>query len=111
MGCQSFSSRLMLDLGSEKLITSTKISFYNFHLDRIYEYSIQVSADSLNWVEVVLNNYSITDEWTVNNFFPAEARFIKLLCISSTNNPGNWANVWEFEVYGIEEALPVELSS
>jgi len=102
---------IMYDLGGVYEISQLKTSFYNFHQNRIYTYSVFVSEDSINWNEVVQNNNSLPEEWTVNNFNKIPAHYVKIVCNSAINNPDNWANIWEVEIWGINEPLPVELSS
>jgi len=97
------------DLGSEKTVSLTRFSFYNFNQGRKYIYSISVSSDNINWTEVVSNDTSDLIEYTENEFEPQIARYIKLLLIS--NNQNNWANLWEAEIWGVDEIIPVELNS
>jgi len=96
------------DLGSEQLISTVKISFANFHLNRIYQYSVSVSTDNLNWTEIVTNASSVPEEWTTAEFSQVSARYVKIDLISSTNNPNQWANIWETEIWGENKSTSVE---
>jgi len=96
------------DLGSEKLISTVKIAFANFHLNRIYQYSVSVSTDNLNWTEIVTNASSVPEEWTTAEFSQVSARYVKIDLISSTNNPNQWANIWETEIWGENKSTSVE---
>ena len=102
---------IIFDLGSEKSVSMTKFSFFNFQEGRVYQYTVSVSNDQVNWNEVVVNASSASEEWTVNQFTSQSARYVRLQFLSSTNNPNNWANLWEAQILGDDEALPVELSS
>jgi hypothetical protein len=108
---QPMPQRITFDLGSEVPVSMTKFSFYNFQEGRIYQYTIALSNDQVNWSEVVVNASSASEEWTVNQFVPQLARYVKLVFISSTNNPNNWANLWEAQILGEEESFTTELSS
>jgi hypothetical protein len=88
------------DLGSEHQISSLKISFYNF-TNRIYEFSVSVSNDNIIWTEIVSNANSLAEEWTIVNFSSINTRFLKIDLHSSTNNPEQYANIWEVEIYGL----------
>ncbi|OGU60715.1 MAG: hypothetical protein A3K31_00195 [Ignavibacteria bacterium RIFOXYA12_FULL_35_25] len=101
---------LIYDLGAAKQINTTRISFYDFQNGRIYNYSISVSNDSVNWVSIVQNAASSNQEWTVNIFNPVEARFLKLELIS--NNQNEWATVWETEILGMSSLqTPLKINS
>ena len=94
---------ITFDLGTEVPVSMTKFSFYNFQEGRIYQYTIALSNDQVNWQEVVVNESSASEEWTVNQFAPQLARYVKLVFISSTNNPNNWANLWEAQILGEDQ--------
>ena len=94
---------ITFDLGTEVPVSMTKFSFYNFQEGRIYQYTIALSNDQVNWNEVVVNASSASEEWTVNQFAPQLARYVKLVFISSTNNPNNWANLWEAQILGEDQ--------
>lgn len=108
---QPMPQHLIFDLGSEVSVSMTKFSFFYFQEGRIYQYTIALSDDQVNWNEVVVNASSAPEEWTVNQFEPQQTRYVKLEFISSTNNPNNWANLWEAQILGSSESLPVELNS
>jgi hypothetical protein len=96
---QPMPQHIIFDLGSEMLVSMTKFSFFYFQEGRVYQYTIEVSNYQVNWNEVVVNAYSASEEWTVNQFLPQQARYVKLVFISS-NDPGNWANLWEAQIWG-----------
>jgi hypothetical protein len=91
---------IQFDLGTERQIGLTKFSFYNFQLGRIYQYSISVSNDGTNWSQFVSNASSLAEEWSVDTCQGVVGRYVKLEILSSTNNPENWANLWEAEIWG-----------
>jgi len=100
---------LIYDLGYLQMVSLTKFSFCNFNCGRVYQYSIFLSNDQINWTEVVSNVSSGLNEWTENQFTPKQARYVKLLLLSNSEN--NLATVWETEVWGYSNPTPVELVS
>lgn len=86
------------DLGDVVMLTKTRVQFYNWENGRIYNYSIQISVDSINWNNVKSNIYSQLAEWSEETFEPVPARYIRILVHS--NNQNNWASLWETEFYG-----------
>jgi hypothetical protein len=105
---QPMPQHIIFDLGTEVPVGMTKFSFYNFQEGRIYQYTIALSNDQVNWNEVVVNAFSTSEEWTVNQFVPQLARYVKLVFISSTNNPNNWANLWEAQIWGEGQTNSIE---
>ena len=102
---------LVFDLGTEKSVSMTKFSFYNFQEARIYQYTVSISDDQVNWKDVVVNASSGSEEWTVNQFVEQQTRYVKLEFLSSTNNPNNWANLWEAQIWGTNNAQPDSVTS
>ncbi len=100
---------IIFDLGLEKAVSLTRFSFQNFNSGRKYIYSISVSANNTNWTDVVPTDTSDLIEYTENEFQAVMARFIKLTLIS--NNQNQTAAVWEAEIWGGDQILPVELNS
>ena len=104
---QSMPQYLIFDLGKEKSVSMTKFSFYDFQAGRVYQYTVSVSNDQINWNDVIVNASSASEEWTVNQFTVQQARYVKLQFISS-NDPGNWANLWEAQIWGEDQTTSVE---
>lgn len=94
---------IQFELQEVSPVSRTKISFFNWDNGRIYNFSIQVSTDTLNWLSVVSNASSANEEWTVNDFNPVEAKFIRV--IFNYSNQNHWAGMWEAEIYGITGGL------
>ena len=88
---------LIYDLGSQKYISETKFSFYNWNNGRIYHYSISTSDDSNTWNDIIVNDSSSAEEWTINSI-NKNTRYIKLSFIS--NNENSWAGLWEAQIFG-----------
>ncbi|GMU95622.1 discoidin domain-containing protein [Ignavibacterium album] len=86
------------DLGNSIMLNKTRIQFYKWNEGRIYNYSILVSTDSINWTTVKQNILSSNTEWTEENFEPIPARYVRIVVHS--NNQNNWASLWETEFYG-----------
>jgi len=57
-----------------------------------------LSTDSLIWNDVRSNAVSSTQEWSVEDIGPVEARYIKIVFISSNQN--DWAGLWEAQFWG-----------
>jgi len=89
---------LCFDLGTTKNVSLTKLEFYRWDAGRIYDFSIQLSLDNTNWTTVVSHTSSNTEQWTINEFNPEEARFVKVIFHSSNEN--EWAGLWEGQIWG-----------
>jgi hypothetical protein len=93
---------LIFDLGNISSVSKTRFSFYYFAEGRIYKYNVRVSPDGENWTEVLSEVYSKSEEWSEEEFAPVEARYLELEILSSSGpNSGNWATLWEAEIWGI----------
>uniref|UniRef100_A0A7V2ZI98 T9SS type A sorting domain-containing protein n=1 Tax=Ignavibacterium album TaxID=591197 RepID=A0A7V2ZI98_9BACT len=87
------------DLGDVRILNKTRVQFYRFQ-DRTYQYSIQVSTDSVNWSEVRTNISSVMGaEWDEHVLEPTPARYIRII-VNNNSAQNNWASVWESEFYG-----------
>ena len=89
---------LIFDLGKIRNISQTKFSFYNWKNGRKYTYSLFISDDTTNWSEIVSNDTSSSEEWTINNFNYKKARYVKLLITANSEN--EWVTIWETQIYG-----------
>lgn len=96
---------IMFDLGIAKDVSLVKLSFYNWNNGRIYYYSVSVSSNMNQWMEVLPNATSSPTEWTVNEFQPTEARYVKITFLGSNEN--GWAGLWEGELWS-NNALSVD---
>jgi hypothetical protein len=105
---QTIPSSLFFDLGEKKMINKTRFSFFYFNQGRTYQYNVKVSNDMENWVEVLSNISSSDEEWSEESFDAIDARYLELEIIGSTNNTGNWANVWEAEIFGTNSTTGIE---
>jgi hypothetical protein len=96
---------LIFDLGSITEFEQTRFSFYAFESGRIYTYSVFVTNDTnTTWTPVLDQFQSVLDEWTIENFSPTSARFVKLLFITSNQSTAGqeWAHIWEAEIWGLD---------
>ncbi|MCZ6703777.1 MAG: discoidin domain-containing protein, partial [Ignavibacteria bacterium] len=89
---------IQYDLGSVKSINFIPISFYRWNQGRFYQYSIQISDDESQWIEIISNATSSNQEWTINEFSSVEAQFIRIICLSNSEN--DWAGLWETRILG-----------
>ena len=100
---------LTFDLGANRTVCKTRLSFYNWNAGRVYDYSVSISNDNNNWISIVPQATSVSnEEWTVEEFSPVNARYVRVHFIN--NNQSTWAGLWEAEIWGIG-AVPVELIS
>ena len=91
---------LIFDLGSSRNVSKTKLSFYMWNLGRVYSYSTSISNDNNNWVTIVSQATSASnEEWTIDEFPAVDARYVKVLFINNTES--DWAGLWEGEIWGI----------
>jgi len=89
---------ITLDLGSPHQVNKTRISFFGYDTGRIYDYTVELSLDNLNWTAVASNALSAAIQWTELTFNPTEAQYIRITLNSA--NSGSYANIYEIEVYG-----------
>ena len=98
---------LVYDLGDVQILNSTKLSFYKWNEGRTYNYSVQVSTDSVVWTTVRSDVVSsLNQEWSQEDIGPIDARYIKIIFVSSNQN--SWAGLWEAEFWGYLK-LPTNL--
>ena len=100
---------LVYDFGNVRILSTTRLSFYGWNEGRIYNYSLLVSTDSLNWSDVRTDIQSSSQEWTVQEIGTIEARYLKIIFIS--NNQNTWAGLWEANFLGMADTTPPEVSS
>src|SRR5690606_27215013 len=93
------------DLGDVKQIDSIRTSFYKWESSRMYQYSVYVSEDSLNWQPVIEEIWSENIEWSEISFETTEARYIRLVLMESSQ--GAFASLWEIETYGPESVTGI----
>ncbi|NNG27068.1 MAG: T9SS type A sorting domain-containing protein, partial [Ignavibacteriaceae bacterium] len=97
---QPMPEELIFDLGSNRTVCKTRLSFNNWNYGRIYSYSILISSDNNNWVTIVSQATSASnEEWTIDEFPAVDARYVKVLFIN--NNQNDWAGLWEGEIWGL----------
>jgi hypothetical protein len=94
---------LTFDLGAIKTVYKTRLSFYNWDAGRVYDYSVSISSDYNNWITIVPQATSASnEEWTVEEFTPVDARYVRVHFIN--NNQSTWAGLWEGEIWGIDSS-------
>jgi len=104
---------LIFDLGAIRMVSKTRLSFYNWNSGRVYNYSISVSIDNNNWNTIVPQSTSASnEEWTIDEFSLVSAKYVRVNFIN--NNQSDWAGLWEGEIWGpdlpasVETTLPEE---
>ncbi|MBK7631106.1 MAG: discoidin domain-containing protein [Ignavibacteriales bacterium] len=101
---------LTFDLGAIRTVCKTKLSFYNWNAGRVYDYSISISSDNNNWITIVSQATSVSnEEWTVEEFSPVDARYVRVHFIN--NNQSTWAGLWEAEIWGVDGPTVVDPSN
>jgi len=110
---QPMPEELIFDLGAIRMVSKTRLSFYNWNSGRVYNYSISVSNDHSNWNTIVPQSTSASnEEWTIDEFSLVSARYVRVNFIN--NNQSDWAGLWEGEIWGpdlpasVETTLPEE---
>ena len=101
------SNWITLDLGATQLVSQTRMSIYVGGVAD-FRYSVAVSTDNMNWNEVFSNGLlSLRPDWTVANFNPTEARYVR---VTLTTPVSNYINLYDFEVHGhvIGELAPID---
>jgi hypothetical protein len=94
---------LIFDLGSIRTVCKTKLSFYRWNFGRVYTYSVSISNDHNNWITLVPQSTSASnEEWTIDEFPPVDVRYVRVHFIN--NNQSDWAGLWEGEIWGINTA-------
>ncbi len=105
-GVVNLPDSIVFDLGTVSTIDETNFSFYRWNRGRVYNYSVMASPDGDHWTEVVNNNPSAPMEWTIDEFSPIKARYIKLVVLSS--NESQFAGLWEAEFSGPDNVTGIE---
>ena len=101
------SNWITLDLGAVQIVSQTRMYIYVGGVDD-FRYSVSVSTDNANWSEVFSKgSISLTPNWTVADFTPTEARYVR---VTLTAPVSNYINLYDFEVHGhaIDSIDPVD---
>lgn len=96
---------IRFELNEITMIEETHFSFYRWDQGRIYHFSVQTSVDDMHWTEILTDITSDASEWTINQFDPVIAKYVKLICINS--NESNFAGLWEAEFYGPDQSTEI----
>ena len=116
-GAVAMPDTINFSLGDIQILNTTRISFYNWTGGRIYNYSLQISTDSISWNEIRTNIPSLSQEWCTEEVGPIEARYIRIILLS--NNQSVYAGIYEAEFLGHlkipannedEKFIPLEFS-
>jgi len=86
---------LMVDLGA---VYSLKGSLVKWESNGVWQYKIESSTDGTNWMVVVNQTANTVPAQTYNDNFVNQARYIRIT--ATTNQPGHWASIYDFEVFG-----------
>jgi hypothetical protein len=86
---------LMVDLGA---LYSIKGSQVKWESNGVWQYKIEASTDGTQWTVVVDQTANISPAQTYNDNFVNQARYIRIT--ATTNQPGHWASIYDFEVFG-----------
>lgn len=97
---------IVYDLGKVQMLTESNVSYYKFDEGRVYDYSIEISKDEVNWNTIVQHGSSASTEFTVDEIDTLDARYIKVILHGS--NYSDWATIWESEFYGYDSTSTTE---
>jgi hypothetical protein len=101
---------ILIDLEAEEEIKFMKTSFYGWNTDKLYNYSISAGSDTANLTEIYSNILSENREWTINSFNSINARYIELELLASVPGQDDTVSIWEIEILGKDNSVPVELT-
>lgn len=93
---------LSLDLGAPTKLTGCRLIWEFDGGD--YRYKLEGSTDAKSWTTLVDTTARSTPDQLHDHRFDAEVRYV-LLKITS-QKPGNWASLYEFELLGTKDAAP-----
>ena len=93
---------LSLDLGKPVTLTGCRLIWEFGNSD--YRYKLEGSTDAKSWKTLVDTTAASSPEQVQDHRFDAEVRYV-LLKITS-QKPGNWASLYEFELLGTKDAAP-----
>lgn len=95
---QVFPQWISVDLGSTYSITKTEIVP---HLERAYQFKVEVSTDGTNYTQVVNRTGNTTGGALIADTFAAvDARYVRLTVTGCYNDTTTWASISEFRVIG-----------
>jgi len=86
---------LMVDLGGVANLTGSLVTWES---NGVWEYKIEVSNDSVHWILVVDQTANTAPAQTYTDRFSASGRYVRIT--ATTNQPGHWSSMYDFEVYG-----------
>lgn len=86
---------LIVDLGAVFNLTGTEVKWES---NGLWKYKIEVSLDSNQWNLVVDRTNNTVSAQIYDDAFSASGRFVRMT--STTTQPGHWASVFDFEVFG-----------
>ncbi len=86
---------LIVDLGAVHNLTGTSVKWES---NGVWQYKIEVSNDHSTWLLAIDQTANSTAAQTYNDTFTSSGRYVRIT--ATTNQPGHWASVYDFEVYG-----------
>lgn len=103
---QGFPKSVVLDYGSTKSITGTKVWTYN---DRSYHYTIGISNSPSSGFTTVVNQSGTSSSQPIQHSFAATSgRYVKLTVTGATGYSSNWVSITEFDIIeGGSTTIPV----
>ena len=106
-GLLTLPDSIIFSLDDNHTINEIHLSFFRWNFGRVYNYSLYVSEDSINWTRVVSNEVSVLSEWTNNAFTPIKGSFVKLVLLSC--NESQFAGLWEAEILGPDQSVGIKV--
>lgn len=95
------------DLLEPKTVTAVELAFWDGHKRKFY-FSIELSEDDENWIEVFNGESSgTTDSWETFPIAPHKARFVRIN--GRGNSKNQWNSILETRIQTDEEATDVQV--
>jgi hexosaminidase len=89
---------LMVDLGFVYNINGTEIKWES---NGVWQYKVETSNDAVTWHLAVDKTTNNTPAQVYDNAFSAQGRYVRVT--STTNQPGHWASIYDFQVFAIPQ--------
>ena len=86
---------LLVDLNGTFNLTGTQVKWES---NGVWKYKVEVSQNKTQWTLVVDRTANTVPAQTYDDSFIATARYVRIT--ATTNQPGHWASIYDFEVFG-----------
>ena len=94
---------LRVDLGAVYNLTATQVKWES---NGVWQYKIEVSLDGNTWTLAVDRTANTAPQQTYNDNTSVQGRYVRIT--STTNQPGHWMSIYDFEVFGSSPETVIE---